>query len=243
MIKFFRHIRQHMLAQNKFSKYLLYAIGEILLVVIGILLALQINNWNEDQILQTDIHKSLAQILSDLQQDQIELEYFNGVEAKHVSFLERIADSQGPVAGLERLLESLDHYMDFSKNNNGYSGLKNSGKISYMDNAELKLSLTHYYEKIYENLDSASNFAETFTNDRVIPFAIENLKPQGDFTIDQEIVLEKLETSNLQYLINYQISVKKYALGQVKRGIIANDHLMVLIKKELGLKEERNQVQ
>ena len=47
MNNFFRRIRQSLLAENKFSKYLLYAVGEILLVVIGILIALQINNWNE----------------------------------------------------------------------------------------------------------------------------------------------------------------------------------------------------
>ena len=47
MIKFFRHIRKQLLTENKFSKYLLYAIGEIVLVVVGILIALSINNWNE----------------------------------------------------------------------------------------------------------------------------------------------------------------------------------------------------
>lgn len=47
MIKFFRKIRQKLLTEHKFSKYLLYAVGEIILVVIGILIALQINNWNE----------------------------------------------------------------------------------------------------------------------------------------------------------------------------------------------------
>ncbi|MEM5566163.1 DUF6090 family protein [Psychroserpens sp. AS72] len=46
MIKFFRKIRQKMLNENKFSRYLIYAIGEIVLVIIGILIALQINNWN-----------------------------------------------------------------------------------------------------------------------------------------------------------------------------------------------------
>ena len=44
MIKFFRKIRQRLLSENKFSKYLLYALGEIVLVVIGILIALRINN-------------------------------------------------------------------------------------------------------------------------------------------------------------------------------------------------------
>ena len=47
MIKFFRHIRQNLIMENKTGKYLKYAIGEIVLVVIGILIALQINNWNE----------------------------------------------------------------------------------------------------------------------------------------------------------------------------------------------------
>jgi hypothetical protein len=49
MIKFFRKIRQKMLTENKFSKYLLYAVGEIILVVIGILIALQINDWNQQR--------------------------------------------------------------------------------------------------------------------------------------------------------------------------------------------------
>ena len=46
MIKFFRKIRQQLLAENRLGKYLIYALGEIVLVVIGILIALQINNWN-----------------------------------------------------------------------------------------------------------------------------------------------------------------------------------------------------
>lgn len=49
MIKFFRKVRQKLLNENKFSKYLIYTIGEIVLLVIGILIALQINNWNEHQ--------------------------------------------------------------------------------------------------------------------------------------------------------------------------------------------------
>ena len=50
MIKFFRHIRHSLINQNKMGKYFKYAIGEIILVVIGILIALQINNWNSDRI-------------------------------------------------------------------------------------------------------------------------------------------------------------------------------------------------
>jgi hypothetical protein len=59
MIKFFRHIRQNLLSENKFSKYLIYAIGEILLVFIGIFMALQLNNWNEDKKIQKNIATTL----------------------------------------------------------------------------------------------------------------------------------------------------------------------------------------
>jgi hypothetical protein len=63
MIKFFRKIRQRLLAEGNLKRYLLYAIGEILLVVIGILIALQINNWNEwrkDRIKEENILHDLA---------------------------------------------------------------------------------------------------------------------------------------------------------------------------------------
>lgn len=49
MIKFFRKIRQRLLTENKFNKYLLYSVGEIMLVVIGIMIALQVNNWNQNR--------------------------------------------------------------------------------------------------------------------------------------------------------------------------------------------------
>ena len=65
MIKFFRKIRQKLLSENKFGKYLKYAIGEILLVMIGILLALQVNNWNEKR--RNKINEQF--ILNSLHQD------------------------------------------------------------------------------------------------------------------------------------------------------------------------------
>jgi hypothetical protein len=71
MIKFFRQIRQQLLTENKFSKYLIYAIGEIVLVVIGILIALQINNWNEDRKSEAKKQDYYVQLLDDLNSDII----------------------------------------------------------------------------------------------------------------------------------------------------------------------------
>ena len=59
MIKFFRKIRQNLLSEGKTGKYFKYAIGEIVLVVIGILIALQINNWNESRKMKIEEKKML----------------------------------------------------------------------------------------------------------------------------------------------------------------------------------------
>ena len=70
MIPIYRKLRKKMADDNKPIKYARYAIGEILLVVIGILIALQINNWNEGRKQQNEINGALTQILNDLKQDK-----------------------------------------------------------------------------------------------------------------------------------------------------------------------------
>ena len=66
MIKFFRKIRQSLIMENKTSKYFKYAIGEIVLVVVGILIALQINNWNQERIDDKNEMKLLKELKNDL---------------------------------------------------------------------------------------------------------------------------------------------------------------------------------
>jgi hypothetical protein len=75
MIKFFRNTRQKLLKEGKTSKYLKYAIGEIILVVIGILIALQINNWNENRKIIIEQKLLVTQLLEDAKADSI---FFRG---------------------------------------------------------------------------------------------------------------------------------------------------------------------
>ncbi|MGB5172131.1 MAG: DUF6090 family protein [Eudoraea sp.] len=74
MIKFFRRIRQQLLKENNLSKYLLYAIGEIVLVVIGILIALQINNWNQENKESLVEKQRYQNILNDLVSDEANID-------------------------------------------------------------------------------------------------------------------------------------------------------------------------
>jgi hypothetical protein len=90
MIKFFRRIRQQLLAQNRFSKYMLYAFGEIVLVVIGILIALQLNNWNENRkqkIIEIQLLKDLQTTLS---RDSISINGVLGLNKRKLQYLKLI---------------------------------------------------------------------------------------------------------------------------------------------------------
>ncbi|MGK0411870.1 MAG: 3-dehydroquinate synthetase [Polaribacter sp.] len=69
MIKFFRHIRKSLLIENKTGKYFKYAIGEIVLVVIGILIALSLNKWNTQRIEGIKHSKIFENILLDIEKD------------------------------------------------------------------------------------------------------------------------------------------------------------------------------
>lgn len=84
MIKFFRKIRQNLLSEGKLGKYIKYAIGEIILVVIGILIALQINNWNENRKQQSEIIDIYNQIALDLDNDISEfssvIKYYDSIK-------------------------------------------------------------------------------------------------------------------------------------------------------------------
>jgi len=104
MITLFRKIRQHLLTENKFSKYLIYAIGEIALVMIGILLALQVNNWNEERNLKTQIKTNLINLSSAIRQD---LELLNQIEEQNefrsVSILQVLKWTKVPLDELDSI--------------------------------------------------------------------------------------------------------------------------------------------
>lgn len=77
MIKFFRDIRKKLLQEGKTANYLKYAIGEIVLVMIGILLALQVNNWNNKRLERLEEKKILINVKKDLENTIKEFEYLN----------------------------------------------------------------------------------------------------------------------------------------------------------------------
>ena len=92
MFRFFRQLRQRLLTDNKFSKYLLYAVGEILLVVIGILIALQIDNWNEERKTKQRERKFLTELNHNLKRNLSQFDEFLDRENKLIRNMSKLVD-------------------------------------------------------------------------------------------------------------------------------------------------------
>ena len=95
MLKFFRQIRQQNLNQGEIKKYFIYAIGEILLVVIGILIALQINTWNNNRIDRQLEKQYLNRMVQDLNADLNELESVINITRKRLILGAKVLDTLG----------------------------------------------------------------------------------------------------------------------------------------------------
>ncbi|NNJ88281.1 MAG: hypothetical protein HKP53_02680 [Eudoraea sp.] len=100
MIKFFRHIRKRLLSENppggragKFSKYLIYAIGEIVLVVIGILIALQVNNWNEKRKNENLFKVTLDHLYTSIKVDLDILHYYQNTIKDQIVMIDEIIEN------------------------------------------------------------------------------------------------------------------------------------------------------
>lgn len=155
MIKIFRRIRQQLLSENKFSKYLIYAVGEILLVVIGILIALQVNNWNQSRNDKNLELKILHQLTVDLEDN---LEEIKGIynQAMH---RRNIIDSIRSYFNQDRALDSLlIQYFDqitfsdiFNSANTTYKYIQNAG-VNFISNDSIRKAITEMYEGDFHNI-------------------------------------------------------------------------------------------
>ena len=152
MIKLFRKIRKRLLTENKFSKYLVYAIGEILLVMIGILLAFQVDSWNDQRkrdLLEIDILKELKQ---NLMVDIVDID-------ENISQHEQSLKSSQIISSvIENDLPNNDslnnHFSNiiivpmFLPTKTAYENLKLTG-TTIIENDSLRLAIIELYERKY----------------------------------------------------------------------------------------------
>jgi hypothetical protein len=247
MIKLFRKIRQNLLNEGKTTKYFKYAIGEIVLVVIGILIALQINNWNENRK-ETIEEKAILESL-----------YENLILAKH--------QSETLIAGEENLKTSLIQILGISSNTNieititdsifkdavwdlqsdqptfnTYSNLKNTNKLSLIKNKNINQKFTDLefrLNKLNDILEDRLSVHQIRIDDilendiNFIPLVKSNI---SSINIDNESLnnySEILENKRIRNLLGMKLSFTQDIIDYRKNLDVEIENLIINIKSEL----------
>lgn len=158
MIAFFRNMRQRLVANNQFSKYILYALGEIFLVVIGILIALQINNWNEDRKYKAqeikildDLRNDILENVANLKEGIIELKISNERVSQVLEMYEqKIPYNDSLLPAFSKFLGQWDPDFTYA----GFENLKSIG-VNIISNTTLRKELIKLIEVEMDILDNS----------------------------------------------------------------------------------------
>ncbi len=178
MIKFFRRIRQRLLLENKVGNYLIYAIGEIILVVIGILIALAINNWNENRKLRYQETVYLHNLKEDLIAQVNMLDVYIDFEDIIINQTSDIIKHYGVNGGFYDMdsifpkLHDLSVRWTFSNVNTTLLQMLNSNQINIIQNRQLKEALIAFNQQINlfaqnTNINN-TNLIDNFTTPTII---------------------------------------------------------------------------
>ncbi|MBN2614681.1 MAG: hypothetical protein JXR71_03225 [Bacteroidales bacterium] len=151
MIKFFRRIRRTLLSEGKVGQYLKYAIGEIVLVVIGILIALQINNWNQNRIKHRNEQIYLLGLKEEFQISKLKLkelmavnqQNYNGAK-KIVEFMTSNNTTPNESIFSNLLYQTFSADIAFNPNNSLLNEMINSGNLKNLSNTDLRKQLTNW---------------------------------------------------------------------------------------------------
>jgi len=253
MIKFFRKIRQNLLSEGKTGKYFKYAIGEIVLVVIGILIALSINNWNESRKLKNQELIYLSGIKSDLNLNLIELKNYTIKRETSVNSAKAILDifnNKTELISNEFNFHNLNVqiWSPFKRNDNTYQELINSGNLAIISNDSIKnllLNMQLSYKQIefieshmyndFENYMFPIYFSTTDLESDISNYTYQvSNGTQGDRT---ELSNEKIELllKNQTFRNGFVLSIfnNNLVIDEYKKMKEMNKKLLDIINSEL----------
>jgi len=205
MIKFFRKIRYDLMEKNKTGKYFKYAIGEIILVVIGILIALQINNWNEekkDRKIEKDYVISLIEDLEiDITKLSATIESFEKKEFQIDTVLRMYSKLAGPYNDtLWRNLPAVIHFRDFIYTDRTMQQLESSGGMRFIINKDALNGIINYDLTVKQLLESyIPDLSFYYYNSNQMWFEVMDIE---DHETDlKKMSLEEMEKGNKNYLL------------------------------------------
>ncbi|MBW2938062.1 hypothetical protein KXJ69_08085 [Aureisphaera sp. CAU 1614] len=185
MIKFFRNIRKNLLSQGKTGKYFKYAIGEIILVVIGILIALQINNWNEANKRVDQEEKMLIELLVNLRKDSIDnainARWYERVEKSAVIINQTLEQRIPWHDSLATHFGNLYTHGISTYNTSAFENLKSIG-FNLISNDSIRIALTNLYGISYKLVEKTEDqMSKDNFNAMIAPVLTSRLKMERWF--------------------------------------------------------------
>lgn len=234
MIKFFRKLRRQLIKEGNTTHYLKYAIGEIVLVVVGILIALSINNWNHDRIEKIAENKYYENLKGELAEDKTEL---YGTIKYNVDDIEKLKygiqiieiKDRKSVDTLGHISMTLIRYSDAYLQNNIYNTILNSGEIKLINNTKIikgirKLEETYLY----------INKMEDIHRDVVLNKGLISLTKNLKFTNSEIQHQDELFTFEFQNLMYLYVRIMDEKNEIYNRALVEIQAINELIDEELN---------
>lgn len=204
---------------------------EVLIVALGILIAFNINKWDERRKLKQEEKEAYAALKKDLKSDLVILQYYKNNHTAGTKYLAPILEKNF------NQLDSLSYYLqttyDLQEGHGTYINLKYSGKLAIIRNEKINTLISLYYETYYQGLESLVQTHHKLVFDRVQPYMISNLK-YDPTDIEMENALQKDQFLNL---IVYQYSTLASNLAVFEKSEKLIKNAIKLIDQELSSKK------
>jgi len=259
MIKFFRKIRFKLIDEKRLNKYIFYAIGEIFLVVIGILIAVGIGEWRQDVRKNQELLSYYQGLSDDLNQDKSKLDTISFIyENAIVGIVEEIDKMQLNSYNQDSLYSNVPSWMiytiAFTPNKTTFTEIVSSGKLQLFNNKELKKKILNCYDNLYPELLFRQNTINEFIRNLRTEKLMETYRWMDVLDNDGNIVTD-LKLKNPKYQINHEWLKDKQSdkyllfenylnllrtayldnLKRIKNLKIKIDELLPLIDKEIEI--------
>lgn len=205
MLRFFRNIRKSLMEQSKVRAYLLYAIGEILLVVIGILLALQVNNWNESRIENNQLQNYYSKIIEEIDSSILQInagikssEYILETNKRSLQLIS--SGHPDSTAELSNTLGALGTAWFTILSFPVIDEFQRTGYLSKVQDDSLKILFQKFSER-YKDFESLNEYLDRQYQNTIEPYLINNLNySEVALPVYKAMVVEGGPQTNYQHL-------------------------------------------
>ncbi|AXT20815.1 hypothetical protein D7030_11380 [Flavobacteriaceae bacterium AU392] len=217
MITIFRKIRQQFLSKNKFRNYLLYAIGEIALVTIGILLALQANNWNEKRAQKIELNNALKDISNDMIIDTTSASRIIAFYEDNQKYSQKIINKELSLDNYKECLQCMGLitvYQPFTIQTRGFERLKTISQKQSTQNDSLIADITEIYSQLIPLINKS--------NERMENEILSNFNDFKQFPWFVDLFQGKFNQEMIEYFVLSEDYRKRVAAHSV---LAAGNHL------------------